>query len=326
MKRTYFCLIIILITAAFTGCCNRKKESPAPEKFCDMPSFEEGFEQGVSACYATASEDFVFIAGGCNFPDTPAAEGGKKRYYKGIYRIATDKSQDWEMIGEMPSASAYGANIQDGKHWYIIGGMNENGATNSAYCIDISTDEKSIGIKDLPALPVAIDNLAGTISGNTLYVAGGNADGKASKRFFALDLEKGNNWKELPSMPGAPRVQPVCAATDDAVYVWGGFCPETESNKAIVHSDGIRYDLTEGKWEEIGNTAGKNGIMTLSGGIATRVDNDYIIAEGGVNRNIFLDAISGRYELVKKEEYMYKPSSWYRFNRELLLFNTKDNT
>ena len=287
-----------------------------------MPCMEPGFEQGVSACYAAATEEALFIAGGCNFPEIPAAEGGKKVYYRGIYRISTDNTGKWEKIGELPESSAYGANIQNGNKWYIIGGMNSNGSTGSAYCINL---DSIYTIEELPPLPCTTDNLAGTVYKNTLYVSGGNVDGNASNSFFALETGKDNSWKKLPDMPGAPRVQPVCAAADECIYIWGGFAPATENSEATVHCDGLRYDIATAKWEKIGNITDKGEIVTLSGGTAIAIDNYTIIAEGGVNKEIFLDAISGKYELVNKEDYMHKPSEWYKFNRGLLMYNTRGN-
>lgn len=50
-----------------------------------FPKSEKGIESGVSACYSGILSGKLLIAGGCNFPGTPASEGGKKKYYQGIY-------------------------------------------------------------------------------------------------------------------------------------------------------------------------------------------------------------------------------------------------
>ena len=46
-----------------------------------------------------------------------------------------------------------------------------------------------------------------------------------------------------------------------------------------------------------------------------------VICAGGVNQEIFLDAISGKYSLVAKENYLKKDISWYRFNDCLLAYD-----
>ena len=51
------------------------------EKMQGFPTEDAGFLKGVSALYAGVIDgNFILIAGGCNFPDTPAADGGKKSF------------------------------------------------------------------------------------------------------------------------------------------------------------------------------------------------------------------------------------------------------
>lgn len=45
-----------------------------------FPTEDAGFLKGVSALYAGVIDGNLLIAGGCNFPDTPAADGGKKSF------------------------------------------------------------------------------------------------------------------------------------------------------------------------------------------------------------------------------------------------------
>lgn len=320
----------IAVAAAFMGCgnnsaeqntANSKEASPAPsfsiERIASMPGIEKGYEKGVSAMYAATADSMLYIAGGCNFPNTPASEGGSKVYYKGICRTTLHAPGKWEKVAELPEESAYGTNIQNGSKWIIAGGMNSKGAMREVYCIDLST----MHIDTLPPLPHSIDNASGTISGNTIYIAGGNVNGKASNKAFSLDIKNGTAWNELPEMPSQPRVQPVCAATEEHVYVWGGFSPTANGNEAIVHTDGLKYSISTGKWQHAGTIIANGDTITLSGGTAI-ADGHAIVAAGGVDRKIFLDAISGRYSLVSKEQYMHKPSQWYRFNNRFMLYDT----
>ena len=60
------------------------------ESLENFPADEKGIEKGVSACYAGTIGDCLLMAGGCNFPEKPVAEGGKKRYYRGIYMARLD--------------------------------------------------------------------------------------------------------------------------------------------------------------------------------------------------------------------------------------------
>ena len=51
-----------------------------------------------------------------------------------------------------------------------------------------------------------------------------------------------------------------------------------------------------------------------------------IVCAGGVNKDIFLDAISGNYKLVEKSNYLKKPIEWYKFNGNLQAYDSDDDT
>ena len=314
----------ILISASLLGCADGPKgEAPALKEIGTMPAFEQGFEQGVSACYAATFDNVLYLSGGCNFPEKPAAEGGAKRYYNGIYRAVLGDTLQWEKVGELPAVSGYGANIQDGNRWFIVGGMNGDGASSSAICIDLGDACK---IERLPDLPCTVDNTSGAVACDRLYVTGGNADGKASNRTFVLDLNNiADGWQELPLMPSRGRVQPVCAANSTALFVWGGFSPADGDLPAEVHTDGWCYSFATGVWRPLPVSVADGEEITLSGGTMALLNDSTIVAAGGVNREIFTDAISGTYALIDKADYMLQPSEWYRFNPNLLIYDVEKN-
>ena len=130
-------------------------------------------------------------------------------------------------------------------------------------------------------------------------------------------------WSDLCTMPSSPRVQPVCAAKDGKLLVWGGFFADGEKSKVSV--DGLCLDITvpytDKAWTTIeGPRSAKGEPMTLSGGVAW-TDGSKVFATGGVNKDIFLDAISGRYELVKKADYLLQSIEWYSFSGNLYEFD-----
>lgn len=287
-----------------------------------MPGEEKGYALGVSACYVATSDSLMLLAGGCNFPETPAAEGGAKRYYKGIYSaVYGDAVQGWKMVGELPEASAYGVSLQCGGKLIIAGGMNEKGSSDKVYMLDVCED--ACRVEQLPSLPCKIDNAAGAVSGNFIYVVGGNADGEPSNRVFMLDVCNAVcGWSEIAPFPGKGRVQPVCAATSGAMYLWGGFTPKGQGGDAVVHCDGAKFDFQTGGWSMLPTFIDEdNRPFTLSGGTAVAMGDDRIVATGGVNREIFEDAISGTYSCIPQKEYMLQSPGWYKFNDRLLLFD-----
>lgn len=340
-------LTIIIGTALLCSCVDSTKKTDMKlNLFATMPSLETGFEKGVSACYAAVYDNNLYITGGCNFPEKPVTEGGAKRYYKNIFErrdvtpVASKESEivgthrmcpedtpqknnKWKKVGEMPTTSAYGANIQYKDCWIIAGGMNENGATNKVIKINLSDN---CSIEQLPDLPYAVDNTAGTYANGKVFVVGGNADGKPSNEVLFLDLKNlAEGWKTLTTMPSRGRVQPVCAANDNALFIWGGFSPKDDTGEAITYTDGMRYDFNTNSWTMLSDVVAEGEKMTFTGGTMTKIDDNTFLAAGGVNHEIFTDAISGRYELVNKADYMHKAPEWYKFNRYLMRYDVEKN-
>ena len=71
-----------------------------------------GGTQGVAASFAGSHDGLLLVAGGCNFPDTPAAEGGSKKFYADIYALnLTANDAKWQKVGQLPKALAYGASV-----------------------------------------------------------------------------------------------------------------------------------------------------------------------------------------------------------------------
>lgn len=70
-------------------------------------------EQGVSAPFVGTIGKSVLVAGGCNFPTTPAAQGGKKQFYADIYELTNidDDTQQWHKIAQLPQPLAYGVSV-----------------------------------------------------------------------------------------------------------------------------------------------------------------------------------------------------------------------
>ena len=59
--------------------------------------------KGVSAPFAGFAGSTLIVAGGCNFPDKPAAEGGKKVYYAQVYSLTPGTSStQWQEQTPLP--------------------------------------------------------------------------------------------------------------------------------------------------------------------------------------------------------------------------------
>lgn len=316
-----------------------------------FPAAEPGYSLGVSACYAGQIGDYLVVAGGCNFPEA----GKPKKYYAGVYAARMDRATlQWRLVGFLPEAAAYGATIASGDSLLFIGGNNNEHALAAVYSVRLNSAGTDVSINRLTDLPATADNMAVALAGNDVFVVGGNQNGKPSNavlryKLGANSVNQGSNSVAQGSnsvnqcsntiaqglnsvnqganstssanlrIPGAPRVQPVAAAYNDKLYVWGGFYADGEQSK--VHTDGYVYDVNAKEWGTLSAPHSVDGEeMTLSGGIAW-ADGNRLYATGGVNRTIFLDAISGRYECVKKDDYLKQPIDWYKFSGNLYVFD-----
>lgn len=273
---------------------------------------EPGFDRGVSACFSGRMPDGrIIMAGGANFPcDEPLSPSAKKKLYSGIYQF--DGSQ-WNRIGSLPEGIAYGASVSVLQGIVLIGGTTEGGATD---VVNLLTP--SLEIEALPAFPKPIDNMAATAIGSTIYVAGGNLDGKPSRELFALDLNKlGKGWRKLRSMPGNPRVQPVMAASGGKLYLWGGFAGRHDGHEPTLELDGICFDPANGKWSEISGPKDAEGMpVATGGGVAVALESSLIAVAGGVNKDVFLSAL-----IDQPLDYLNHPIAWYAFNPTVYYFN-----
>lgn len=302
-----------------------------------FPAAEPGYSLGVSACFAGQIGDYLVVAGGCNFPEA----GKPKKYYAGVYAARIDRATlQWRLVGFLPEAAAYGATVASGDSLLFIGGNNTEHALAAVYSVRLNSAGTDVSINRLADLPATVDNMAVALAGNDVFVVGGNQNGKPSNAVLRYELgsnsvnqasktiaqgsnsvNQGANSTSSADLriPGAPRVQPVAAAYNDKLYVWGGFYADGEQSK--VHTDGYVYDVNAKEWGALAAPRSADGEeMTLSGGIAW-ADGNRLYATGGVNRTIFLDAISGRYECVKKDDYLKQPIDWYKFSGNLYVFD-----
>lgn len=293
------------------------------QEMSGFPAKEKGMNQGVSACYAGITGGDLLIGGGCNFPDTPAAEGGKKKFYKGIYAtdFYTDSVFSWRKVGELPAPAAYGVSVSTSDGMVCIGGMNEKGALADVYRIYWQDERrKKVIVEPLPSLPYAMDNFTGALLENRIYVAGGNA-------FLCLDLDRlSEGWKELPPFPGSPRMQPVSAAQyrdgECCFYLWGGFSPSVDGRPATLSTDGYCYSPSSQKWTLLDAPTGRDGeAVSLGGGTSCAFGDEQILCMGGVDKDIFLAALQ-----KPEKDYLLHPVEWYKFNRKILVYNTRENT
>ena len=315
-KRLIISFVLIVLFTAYTMAQN----SNPIQRLVGFPTEEQGFDKGVSACYCGVINGYLYIAGGCNFPDKPVAEGGKKRFYKAIYAAKLNAEGDrleWKTVGQMPQPAAYGVSVTYENSLIFVGGNNETGGLTTA--IRLRPTATGMQQEALPSLPHALDNMAGAVVGHILYVVGGNCEGVATQKVWSLDLKNTakEGWKEEPSIPGIARVQPIAAAlAGDLLGVWGGFAPKTDSKAAQLAMNGASYNAGCGTWTALSVPTDALGEEVFTGGAtAIATPQKGVVVVGGVNKDVFLAAIN-----KLPEGYLLHEPEWYRFNSRVLCY------
>ena len=304
------CIIVLLFSCA------------APQQsVTEIPSYP--VEKGVSAPFAGFIGNRMFVGGGCNFPDVPAAQGGTKKYYQESFVFSLNShSSEWSNVVSFPISVAYGASVETADGLVCIGGMNATGSLNSVFRVEVDELTGEVNMKLLPSLPEAIDNAAAALVGQTIYVTGGNQT-EGGNSLYALCPDKDVAWKKLAAYPGPKRIQPVLLGTSDTLYLLGGFEVETDPKRAVISSDFLMYHVAEDRWSEpVDLPAYEDGSKrALVGASGVCVGNQLVIA-GGVNYQIFQSAVEGK----APADYMEKPASWYQFSKELLVYDLNQRT
>lgn len=307
---TTLSLFIISLTAAAD-----KVEYNAIETH-PLPELAVNSAQGVSGAFAGAVGEYLIVAGGCNFPETTAAEGGSKMFYRGIYVL--DDSH-WKEVATLPNDVAYGASVTVAEGVVCIGGTD--GKTSQREVWLLGYDGKKAVVNELPSLPAGLDNFGAAYdaTGGYIYVAGGQTNGVNSQKVWRMAYPCGSKWESLPDMPGEGRLQPCVAVQNGStgmnLYVFGGYRVPADGQGDVVQDCGLRYDLREGKWSETAPMLG--GKAALVGAQCVTSGSQHILFFGGVDKDIFTNAVK-----APADDYLQHDANWYKFRSKIMVYNT----
>lgn len=342
-------LLVALLAATFPACrqsggkANKMKMIQIKWEKLSTDGLQGDLAKGVSAAYAALINDKLIVAGGANFPGKQGFEGGSKAFYNQIV-LYDETKKEWTEIGQLPEAAAYGVSVQttDGALW--IGGNNASHSLNNVYRVSLP-ETGGVALEPLPTLPAPMDNFAGCASGDLVFVGGGNVNGAPSNGFFCINIKTDSVWTKLPPFPDVPRVQPVMVSIvmegKQSVYLLGGFFGGDATTGPTMATTILQYDISTKVWTEVGDQIDPETgrPFSLGGATAMQLDDRYILCLGGVNHDVFLDAITTQYhigqnpacspeEKQKKnlefsKKYMTQPVAYYKFNGECRIFDTK---
>ncbi|MBO7067639.1 MAG: sodium/solute symporter [Bacteroidaceae bacterium] len=253
--------------------------------------------RAVSGHYAGVFNGILTTWGGCNFPDVPCAEGGKKVFYP----------------------KAYGASVAVPEGTVFIGGTSDKGSETEV-TLQKGMDEKSIV---LPSLPKGLDNFAACYGVDKIFVAGGQTDGTPNKDVYALEWPYGEAWVKIASIPEG-RLQPCMAVQNapegKALYIFGGWTSLPPLG-GVVQTKGLKLNLKTLEWKETASSVippkGGKGV-SIVGSCCTTSGYSHILFFGGVDYDIFLSAIQGKQD----DQYLRHEPAWYKFRQDVLVYHT----
>ena len=315
------------------------------------PQLDSAYAKGVSGHIAgELLPGQLVMAGGCNFPDRPAREGGAKRYYSEIYAAdylgamyaaceakASEVDMGWKLVGHLPQPTAYAAFQQYFSQLIVAGGQSEAGELRDAYIIQLS-DSLGVEITPLPSLPEPRSGMASALIKNVLYLIGGRVNGKLSNTVLSLDLRRPQKeWREETPYPHSPFLKLVAMTNQDEsdtssgvpyLSVMGSFTGVDEPDQRVqADVTYMTYTPQTKQWQTY-KIAPDDPIAThgFGGGYVSEYRNSF---SGGVRADLFVTALQrekdlkaakakGNRRLVKKLQaeqraYLSHDPAWYGF-------------
>lgn len=325
------------------------------------PQLDPAYAKGVSGHIAGELRPRQLVmAGGCNYPDRPAREGGAKRYYSEIYIAdylgavhlaceskASELDMGWKLVGHLPHPTAYAAFLRYDDKLIVAGGQSAAGDLRDAYMIQLN-DSLGVEITPLSSLPEPRSGMASALIENVLYLIGGRVNGKLSNTVLSLDLKSPQKeWREETPYPHSPFLKLVAAiplyergSSSYVPYLYlgvmGAFTGVDEPDQRVqADVTYMTYTPQTKQWQTY-KIAPDDPIATygFGGGYASVGEASF---SGGVRADLFVMALQrekdlkdtkakGNRRLVKKLQaeqraYLSHDPAWYGFCSEWYSFD-----
>ena len=349
-----------LLLLAVGGCYGTSQAQDDYRMFeAKTPQLDPAYAKGVSGHIAGEPRlGQLVMAGGCNFPDRPAREGGAKRYYSEIYIAdylgavhlacetkASELDMGWKLVGHLPHPTAYAAFQLYDDQLIVAGGQSAAGDLSDAYMIQLG-NRHGMKITPLPSLPEPRSGMASALIKNVLYLIGGRVNGKLSNAVLSLDLSRPQKeWHEETPYPHSPFLKLVAAMHLDEsdtssgvpyLGVMGTFIGVDEPDQRVqADVTYMTYTPQTKQWQTY-KIAPDDPIAAhgFGGGYALRCEASF---SGGVRADLFVTALQrekdlkaakakGNRRLVKKLQaeqraYLSHDPAWYGFCSEWYPFD-----
>jgi SSS family transporter len=308
------------------------------------PASGQNEQPGLAGAFMGVDNGALIIAGGANFPDGPAWEGGSKVYHSAIY-ILEKEGEEYNWLDKksfsLKHKIAYGLSIPSSKGLICIGGMNQSQFFKEVFVLKWQKEKEELVQEDLPPLPAPVANLNGGKIGNYIYVAATNTANNQG-HFWRLDLngfEKG--WETLPLWDGKIRTHAFGVVQNngeqDCFYLFKGRYA-TKNGVSELYADGFCYNPISNQWTsiEIEKEANSQEAVFLSAGTALPVGANHILLFGGAEGQLLnkleqyaLDIAAAKDTLLKSKLTQDRDAILINhpgFSRDIYAFHTIGQT
>lgn len=279
-------------------------------------------------------EGKILIGGGSGFIK-PLAEGGPKLLSNSI-RLITESNTNWE-IHDQTSVEHHnekygfsnGASIVGNKAIYFVGGIKNSGdkIIDSSDIIKVWIHDSKIKYKIYEnVLPFQGETSGIKISFNKAFISNKN-------NAYLMRIEKDDNGKEIFNItkiatPNTLINGSLFASDGKKVYIMGGYKSfqkdDNNSNKFLVNNFSV-WDDAKIENEKLVNF--KDDPCTFLGSSALLQNENHVLIVGGVNEQMFTDAIKNLSTLTGekldsyKKTYFNKSVKEFNFNNKLISLN-----
>ncbi len=202
-----------------------------------------------SGHFAGLANGALLVAGGAQFPVSPF-QGGGERWHGDVF-VLEEGAGKWQTGWFLDWPLAYGAAASTGQGLAVLGGSARDRHYSEA--LILGWENSAVHQMPLPELPGDFAMGSGVALNGVIYVAGGQEAPESTTallNFWALDLNAPDlAWQELEPWPGPPRILPVLAAQDGAIYLFSGaelLQQEDGESKRRYLTDAYRYRPAEG--------------------------------------------------------------------------------
>lgn len=298
---------------------------PAPEGFSESI--------GISGAYSAFLGDYLIVAGGANFPKGhPFFTQGKKSFYSDIFVFDTrNKQLNLVARGQLPVKAGHGATLVVDNSLYLIGGKNNEQAFDSIIKLTLDDFNKPI-TKIIGKLPFTWESGGAAWQNNALYIFAGKQNGQVSNKVckYSFISAKCIDNKHTPSLPGLSRTDFPAINHNGYFYVFGGL-NLTAGKANYVLTDAYAFDFNKAQWKTLPSiTVDKKPFSVAGGGVASLTHNQLVLL-GGVNREIFNNAIlqlttrQGDDLNAFKKHYFSLSKAEINFSRRQVIYDIDDS-